>query len=303
MSELLSRQPRSDTEFSEKSGTALWTCDSAPGNMSDYTVEFCPNSGSFIGSKEPSMKYANATATCSNQATTYLPPPGAQWTPGSAVPSPSTTIGKGTLRIVATNLPNVGGQAAIANITGTSGTIPTGVSFAPTDPPPGAPNGTPGTPQPGPPAPTTPATPNSVSSATSGSPTVPIVSSDSGSPPPSPATPPPAGSPSSDSAFPSAPLSTPSLLPAEPTSDCEDVVAGDDQIASPATSPGVNEITVTTIITQTVTATVPGGASSSLHDTPSDNIISSLNDNEDSATLLPTAGPMRRFHKKARRAF
>ncbi|WVO13703.1 hypothetical protein L204_101324 [Cryptococcus depauperatus] len=88
--------------YDEKSKTALWTCGGRP----NYLIEFCPAKSDYVGSKKPSDKYASATATCSNIATTFT-------STFSVPPSPTTTASTGTLNVVATVSTGVDGAAAV----------------------------------------------------------------------------------------------------------------------------------------------------------------------------------------------
>ncbi|KAE8542310.1 hypothetical protein D1P53_001084 [Cryptococcus gattii VGV] len=88
--------------YDEKSGTALWTCSGSP----DYTVEFCPAGSNYVGAKEASHEYVDATARCSNIATTF----GTTFNVG---PSPTSTATIGKLDVVATVATGVDGAAAI----------------------------------------------------------------------------------------------------------------------------------------------------------------------------------------------
>ncbi|AAW43473.2 conserved hypothetical protein [Cryptococcus deneoformans JEC21] len=88
--------------YDEKSHTALWTCGGSP----DYIVEFCPAGSDYIGAKEASTKYVNATATCSSMATTFS-------TAFSVGPSPTSIATIGELDVVATVATGVDGAAAI----------------------------------------------------------------------------------------------------------------------------------------------------------------------------------------------
>ena len=93
---------------SEKSKTALWTCPASSSQMSDYTIQFCPNGSDFYGSLIPSDEYLHATASCSSRATSGA----ATFTVG---PSPTSLATKGTLQVQATAAAGVGGQAALAD--------------------------------------------------------------------------------------------------------------------------------------------------------------------------------------------
>ncbi|KIR56462.1 thaumatin family protein [Cryptococcus gattii Ru294] len=88
--------------YDEKSGTALWTCSGSP----DYTVEFCPAGSNYVGAKEASHEYVDATARCSNIATTFS-------TTFNVGPSPTSTATIGKLDVVATVATGVDGAAAI----------------------------------------------------------------------------------------------------------------------------------------------------------------------------------------------
>ncbi|ORX40766.1 thaumatin family-domain-containing protein [Kockovaella imperatae] len=92
--------------YDEKSESALWTCPSSPGSLSDYTIEFCPDGRDYVGSRFAGTEYLDATAKCTSQATS-----GPQTF--SVPPSPSTTIAQGTLQVVATVATGLDGAAAI----------------------------------------------------------------------------------------------------------------------------------------------------------------------------------------------
>lgn len=81
--------------------------------MADYTIEFCPNNGDYVGTEQPGEQYKDATATCSFMATmgtqTY-----------KVGPSPTKTATKGTLQVVATVAPLLDGAAAIFDPNGGS---------------------------------------------------------------------------------------------------------------------------------------------------------------------------------------
>ncbi|KAL7418585.1 hypothetical protein Q5752_007043 [Cryptotrichosporon argae] len=91
--------------YDEKSGTALWTCESGP----DYTITFCPSSSSYAGSSDAAVPdtYAAATATCSSMVTSFS-------VTYAVSASPTAAQTTGTLDVVATNAAGVGGQAALA---------------------------------------------------------------------------------------------------------------------------------------------------------------------------------------------
>ncbi|WVQ79506.1 hypothetical protein IAT38_001605 [Cryptococcus sp. DSM 104549] len=88
--------------YDEKSKTALWTCPGRP----DYTIEFCPAGSDYVGAKEASNAYVDATAKCSNLATVFSE----TFTVG---PSPTSLATTGTLEVVATVATGVDGAAAI----------------------------------------------------------------------------------------------------------------------------------------------------------------------------------------------
>lgn len=103
--------------FSEKSNTALWTCDATdPAKYSDYEIVFCPNGTDYVGPKleQVNTKYFSATATCSNMATTFSQ----NYTVG---PSPTLIATKGTLPVVATALAGLDGAAAYEVVPSGSG--------------------------------------------------------------------------------------------------------------------------------------------------------------------------------------
>lgn len=88
--------------YDEKSGAALWTCSCSP----DYTIEFCPAGSNYVGAKEASHEYVDATARCSNIATTFS-------TTFNVGPSPTSTATIGKLDVVATVATGMDGAAAI----------------------------------------------------------------------------------------------------------------------------------------------------------------------------------------------
>ncbi|OXG81108.1 thaumatin family protein [Cryptococcus neoformans Gb118] len=88
--------------YDEKSHTALWTCGGSP----DYTVEFCPAGSDYVGAKEASNEYVDATATCSSMAITFS-------TTFNVGPSPTSIATIGKLDVVATVATGADGAAAI----------------------------------------------------------------------------------------------------------------------------------------------------------------------------------------------
>ena len=85
--------------------------------MSDYTIEFCPGGTDYVGSEIAGTEYVDATATCSNMATTGS-------SEFSVGPSPTKTATKGTLQVIATVATGVDGAAAIQQIPSSTSSVP-----------------------------------------------------------------------------------------------------------------------------------------------------------------------------------